>query len=254
MTAISLLRLVLHLFRGLLTCALIFPLVDAPRRETLIRRWSARLLAICGVSCRIEDRSGGAPTRALIVANHISWLDIFVINAMQPCRFVAKADIRDWPLLGWLCAATGTIFISRGNRRDVRRIYEGLVASIHAGERVAFFPEGTTASQGTLLPFHANLFEAAIEAGVPVRPMAVRYLDAQGKLHPAADFTGGTTFVQSIVTILKARQMQAELVLLPALDTQGAHRRELAVAARSIIAEGLGIDEGVTPASAKKLA
>lgn len=254
MIALSLLRLVLHLFRGLLTCALIFPLVGPPRRETLIRRWSARLLAICGVSCRIEDRSGGAPPRALIVANHISWLDIFVINAMQPCRFVAKADIRDWPLLGWLCAATGTIFISRGNRRDVRRIYEGLVASIRAGERVAFFPEGTTASQGTLLPFHANLFEAAIEAEVPVQPMAVQYLDAQGQPHPAADFTGGMTFVQSIFTILKARQMQAELVLLPALATQGAHRRELAVATREIIAKGLGLDEEVKPASAKKLA
>ena len=191
MLAYRLLRLALHLCAGLATCAFIFPMLDAAGRQARIRRWSGKLLTICGVSLQVvgtlDER---ARQRALFVSNHVSWLDIFVINALLPCRFVAKSDIRSWPLVGWLCEKTGTVFIARGRVRDVRKIYEGLVVSLRAGEHVAFFPEGTTAAQGNLLPFHANLFEAAIEAQVPVQPCAVRYVDAAGGLHGAADFIG----------------------------------------------------------------
>src|SRR5690606_21315559 len=121
---------------------------------------------ICQVELHVRTRHSAAadapPARALFVANHISWLDIFVINAMQPSHFVAKSEIRDWPVLGWLCAKAGTVFIARGRLRDVRRIYQGLVERLQVGEPVAFFPEGATSSQGSLQPFHANLFEAAI--------------------------------------------------------------------------------------------
>ena len=241
MIAFRILRLVLHLFLGMAICAFIFPWVGAPRREAHIRNWSRKVLTICGVQLRLRQlRDTPAPPRALIVANHISWLDIFVVNAMQPCRFVAKSDIRSWPFIGWLCAKTGTIFISRGKASDVRRIFKGLVTSIEAGERVAFFPEGTTAAQGGLLPFHANLFEAAIDAKVPVQPYALRYLDAQGNYHCAADFIGDTTIVESILAILKARSMTAELLELPIINTDGAHRRELALAARKVVSDGLG--------------
>ncbi|MBB3213021.1 1-acyl-sn-glycerol-3-phosphate acyltransferase [Herbaspirillum sp. Sphag1AN] len=237
------LRLMVHLFRGMAICAFIFPLIDAAGREGHVRRWSRQLLGICGIQVVVRQGSGVTeplPPRALIVANHVSWLDIFVVNAMQPCRFVAKSDIRSWPFIGWLCAKTGTIFISRGKASDVRRIFQGLVTSIKAGERVAFFPEGTTAAQGKLLPFHANLFEAAIDAAVPVQPYALRYLDAEGKYHTAADFIGDMTIVGSIAAILSARAMTAELTQLPSIPTTGAHRRELAVIARKVIAEGLG--------------
>ena len=236
-----LLRLTLHLFEGLLTCAVVFPFSGAPRRERLVRAWSRRLLDICGVSCGITDRADPvAPPRALIVSNHTSWLDIFVINAHRPCRFVAGADIRGWPLVGWLSHKVGTIFISRGKRSEVRQVYEILVARIQAGDRVAFFPEGGTADQGTLRPFHANLFEAAIAAGVPIQPYAVRYLDGEGLLHPATGYTGGTTFGQSVKSIAKARGLRAELFLLPAIRAEGMHRRDLAALARQAIAQTLG--------------
>lgn len=238
MTVIRLLRVLLHLFRGLATCALVFPFIDDAGRRARVGAWSVRLLGLCGVQVRIEHYRGAQPApRALMVSNHVSWLDIFVINSLHPTRFVAKADIRGWPLIGWLCEKTGTIFISRGKLRDVRRIYQGLVTSLHAGEHVAFFPEGTTAAQGSLLPFHANLFEAAIEAEVPVQPYAVRYLDRNGKLHPAADFVGDMTFVQSMFAVLDAGGMTAELTVLPVIDTGAAsHRRDLAEAARDAIA------------------
>lgn len=241
MIAFKLVRVLFHLAAGLWTCAVIFPLTDAAGRAWRIKQWSIKLLAICGVQIAIESAAGAqvAP-RALIVANHVSWLDIFVINSMHPCRFVAKSDIRDWPLLGWLCDRAGTIFISRGRVRDVRRIFEGLVASIRAGEHVAFFPEGTTAVQGTVLPFHANLFEAAIDAHVPVQPYALRYVHANGGLHPTVDFVGGMSFAQSMIAILKGPAITAQLILLPIIGTDGAHRRELANAARNDIARALG--------------
>src|SRR5450830_1819000 len=241
MIAFRILRLVVHLFVGMAICAFLFPWTNAAGRENHIRRWSRQLLGICGIQVVLRQPAGTSlPKHALFVSNHISWLDIFVINSIQPCRFVAKSDIRSWPFIGWLCAKTGTIFISRGKASDVRRIFKGLVESIEAGDRVAFFPEGTTAAQGKLLPFHANLFEAALDAKVPVQPYALRYLDAQGNYHPAADFIGDTTIVESILGILKARSMTAELRQLPSIATEGAHRRELAVAARKVVADGLG--------------
>lgn len=239
MIALPFLRVMLHLVQGLCTSAFIFPFISTAGRDQRIKKWSAALLGILQVEVDIRNEAG-ASTQALIVSNHISWLDIFVINSLQPCRFVAKADIRSWPALGWLCEKSGTIFIARGKQREVRRVYEGLVTSIRAGERIAFFPEGTTAAQGTLLPFHPNLFEAAIEAGVPVQPYALRYLDEQGNLHAAADFIGDMTFVDSMLLIMKTRKMTAQLILLPTIETTGAHRRDLSLQARQAIADKLG--------------
>jgi 1-acyl-sn-glycerol-3-phosphate acyltransferase len=233
-------RVIAHLLRGLAISAFLFPLASAAYRERCIRAWSAQLLAILRVRVQAVPHSAPLSAQAaLIVANHISWLDIFVINALQPCRFVAKADIRRWPVLGWLCEKAGTIFIARGKQREVRRVYQGLVTALRAGERIAFFPEGTTATQGTLLPFHPNLFEAAIEAQVPVQPCALRYVDADGGLHRAADFVGDTTFVESMVLILRSSPMRAEILPLPLISAYDAHRRELSAQARSAIAAAL---------------
>jgi 1-acyl-sn-glycerol-3-phosphate acyltransferase len=236
------LRIILHLAVGLATCAFIFPFVQGAAREKHIQRWSSGLLRICGVTVRVVAMPGAEEDKpALIVLNHVSWLDIFVLNSVRPCRFVAKSDIRDWPLVGWLCERAGTVFIARGRQRDVRRIFEGLVRSIRAGERVAFFPEGTTAPQGTLLRFHANLFEAAIDAGVPVHPYALRYTDSRGALHPKVNFVGEMTFMESLVAVLKARDFKAELCGLSAVETDGAHRRELAVRVREAIGAALDL-------------
>lgn len=230
-------RLGVHLFVGLWKTAVLFPWLTEHGRERRIQRWSHQLVKICGIHMSFDTSQQAEPVSpALIICNHISWLDIFVINTIHPCRFVAKSDIRSWPLIGWLCDKTGTIFIARGKQSDVRRIYAGLVKSIHDGERVAFFPEGTTAAQGTVLPFHANLFEAAIEAQVPVQPYALRYVDADGQLHDAADFIGEMTFVESVIAIVKSGGIKAELIRLPAISTSGAHRRELAVTSREMIA------------------
>ena len=153
-------RVLLHVLTGVCTCAFIFPWISAPKRDALVRRWSHQLLSLCKVRVKFIDQSGGQlADHALIIANHVSWLDIFVINSWQACHFVAKADIRSWPIAGWLSAQAGTIFLARGKQREVRRIYERLVHQLEQNKRIAFFPEGTTGAQGGLLPFHANLFK-----------------------------------------------------------------------------------------------
>jgi 1-acyl-sn-glycerol-3-phosphate acyltransferase len=234
--AFRLLHVFLHLGQGLAICALVFPFAGAARRDAHIRRWSRRLLAICGVA--VEQR-GEALDHALVVANHVSWLDIFVINSLQPCRFVAKAEIRAWPVLGWLAAQGGTVFIARGNRRDLRHTFKGIVASLQRGERVAFFPEGTTAAQGAILPFHANLFEAAIDAEVMVQPYAIAYVDGAGALHPTVDFTGDMSFAASMMAILSGPPVRARLACLAPIAARGAHRRELADRSQQAVAQAL---------------
>jgi 1-acyl-sn-glycerol-3-phosphate acyltransferase len=231
-------RISLHLAAGLATCALVFPWASGALRQRLTRRWSRRLLGICRVT--VEQAPGpGALAHALLVANHISWLDIFVINSLHPCRFVAKAEIRAWPVLGWLAAAAGTVFIARGDRRGLRHIFKGIVSVLQQGQRVAFFPEGTTALQGTLLPFHSNLFEAAIDAKVAVQPCALAYLDAKGGFHAAVEYADGTTFVDSLFAILSGPPVRARLACLAPLEAAGAHRRELAQAAHDAVARAL---------------
>ncbi|MGG7604449.1 lysophospholipid acyltransferase family protein [Massilia sp. BKSP1R2A-1] len=239
--ALRLARVMVHLVAGLATCALVFPLASHGLRERLTRRWSRKLLGICRVTV---EQAEGAPVleHALIVANHVSWLDIFVINALHPCRFVAKAEIRAWPVLGWLAAGAGTVFIARGNRRELRHIFKGLVTVLEEGQRVAFFPEGTTSSQGEVLPFHANLFEAAIDAKVAVQPYALAYLDLGGRYHPSVDYVGDTNFVDSMFAILEGPPVRARLQALPPIDAIGAHRRELAEQAHTAVAQALRSD------------
>ena len=231
-------RILTHLVEGLAKCAFVFPFASSATRQRMTQKWSVRLLAICGVSLR---EMPGAPAlgHAMVVANHISWLDIFVINALHPSRFVAKEEIRRWPVVGWLVAMAGTVFIARGNRRNLRNIFKGLVASLQTGERVAFFPEGTTAPPGTVLPFHANLFEAAVDASVPVQPYVLRYVGRNGALHQAIDFSGDTTFVASVINILRADGLEAQLTCLAPMDAADAHRRELAQAAHDAIVKAL---------------
>ena len=247
MIGLRLLRVALHVLAGLFICSVVFPLVSAVGRRRRIQRWSAQLLRIFRIRLEIVGNAAGVHAEGLpgvIVANHVSWLDIFVINTMQPCRFVAKSDIRDWPLLGYLCARSDTIFISRGSRRDVRKTFKDLVAGIEAGQRVAFFPEGTTAAQGTLLPFHANLFQAPIDAAVPLQPLALRYFDPQGRLYAGVDYIGETTFLESMLTILRGPPVNAQILLLPPIASTSAdgNRRALSLATHAAIAGALELE------------
>jgi len=226
-------HLTVHILHGFFVCFFIFPWMKKEAKKNKIQHWSQQLLSIFNV--RVRMNLTNVSSGSLIVSNHISWLDIFVINSLAPCRFVAKSDIRSWPMLGWLAEKGGTIFLAHGKKADVKRIYQHLIDQIAAGERVAFFPEGGTATQGEILPFHANLFEAAIHAKVPVQPFALRYLTSTGELHPAVEFVGDISFVTSLVNVLNEDEITVELNGLAFISSEGAHRRELAAASRSAV-------------------
>jgi len=233
--------LVLHLLRGLLTCALLFPWLGVRSREWHIRRWSRRLLGICGVEVEVVDARGSASASAgrqgaMVVSNHISWLDIYVIHSWQPVRFVAKSEIRSWPLVGWLCEKTGTIFIERARKRDAHRVLHDITDVMLQGDLVGVFPEGTTTDGTTVLPFHANLMQAPISGGLPVQPLGLSYLDkATGKPTLAPAYIGDSSLLQCLDAILKSPPIKARLTLGPPLQAASAGRRELAEAAREVV-------------------
>lgn len=181
-----------------------------------------------------------APPRALLVCNHISWLDIFVINAMMPAAFVSKDDVLGWPLIGWLCTNTETIFLERGSRAAAQRTLDTMIEHLRSGVPVAVFPEGTTTGGDRVLPFHAALFQGAIDAQAAVVPMVLRYADRQRSPTRAPAYDGDITLWQSLQAIARADGLHADLRVLPAIAAGGAARRELAGHCHTSIAYHLG--------------
>lgn len=234
-----LLRVLLHVLHGLLVLALLFPRRDAVQRQGFIQRWSAGLLRALGLALTVHQR-GPVPRAALIVANHVSWLDIAVVHAALPqARFISKADVRAWPLIGWMVAAAGTLFIERERKRDALRVVHHCAEALKAGDTVALFPEGTTGTGPALLPFHANLLQAAVSVDAPLLPLALRFHAPGERFAQAACYVGETTLLQSVWRIASARELAAELTILPAIDTQALERRVLADLARERIQAAL---------------
>lgn len=218
-----LLRVGMHLTWGLATVATVYPFLRRPARLWLKRRWSAQLVTMLGVRCRVAGELPPGPR--LLVANHVSWLDIFVINAIAPTAFVCKADVRDWPVIGWLCAKTETVFLPRGSRSAARQT-AGLIASrLAEGWLVAVFPEGTTSDGRQVLPFHAALLQGALDAGQPIQPLALRYGTLDGCRSVAPAYYGDITLLQSLWRIARQPAIIASLSVLPGL-VEGRSRRE----------------------------
>ncbi len=234
-----LLRCVLHLGRGLAIVLLRFGALDAAARQAHVGRWSARMLEVMGIAVCVEGAV--APGGVLLVANHISWLDITALHAVAPqARFVSKADIQSWPLLSRLADAAGTLYLQRERKRDALRVVHVLAQALADGQTVAVFPEGTTSDGRALLPFHANLLQAAIATQAPVQPIALRFSDAQGPISSAVEFVGATTLVESLWRVACAEAVVAHIALLPARASAGADRRALAQTLRDDIAARLG--------------
>jgi 1-acyl-sn-glycerol-3-phosphate acyltransferase len=199
---------------------------------------------------RLDKVGSGGTVRGMLVANHISWLDIYVINTLVPAAFVAKDDVRDWPLIGWLCANTDTIFLARGSRAAAQDARERIVAGLRAGTPVAVFPEGTTTGGERLLPFHGALFQGAIDAGAPVVPLALRYLAPDGLPSRAPAYDGDITLWQSLLAIARADGLTAQLRVLAPLPSADLDRRHLAARCHRSIAFHLGHGDAMTDGGA----
>lgn len=205
----------------------------AARTTSAWHRWASHAIGI-------DINTHGTPndSATLYVANHISWFDISALGAHLPLRFLSKAEVQTWPIIGWLASRAGTLYIKRGHHASSDAI-TSMQNALLDDQNVCLFPEGTT-TDGQIKRFHSRLIQSAIEAGSMVQPVAIFYpphqQDKQAlrdettstRIHPAVCFTGDTSMKQSFISMLKAKKIRAELHFLKAIDVSGKTRDELA--------------------------
>ncbi len=236
---IKVLRLFSLVLTGVGTALFLYPSMDRAARNRQLMAWARSLMRILNIELRV---SGTPPVGgAVLVANHVSWLDIHVLHSLLPARFISKAEVRDWPLVGQLAKAAGTLFITREKKSDAIRVNQEMAAELRAGECLAFFPEGTTSDGQGMRAFFPSLFQPAVEAGCPVIPVSIRYLNPQGGPCLEAAYHGEMTLLDSFWRIAKLRGLVVEVAFLPVLENNGNHRRELAKQAEAAIRSALGM-------------
>ena len=204
-----LVRALLHAIGGWATIVFVFPRMTQPQRDATVQVWARRMLDLLGVGLQVR---GNAPQHGpvMVVANHISWLDILVLHAARHCRFVAKSDVRHWPLIGRLATGGGTLYIERESRRDAMRVVHRMAESLRSGDILGVFPEGTTSDGVSLLPFHANLIQAAISADAPVLPVGLDFIDnATGRISLSPCYIDDDTLVGSLWRTLTGPPLSA---------------------------------------------
>ncbi len=231
-------RCLLHLLHGMWTIITRFSSATHAQRSQHVADWSKRFLELLGVTVRVN----GQPLQKgplMVVINHVSWLDILVVLAAQPVCFVSKSEVRHWPVIGWLATNVGTLYIERTNRRDALRVVHQVAENLQAGHLIAIFPEGTTSDGKQLLPFHANLLQAAIVSSSPVQPVALRFLEANGSLSMSPIYVGDDTLLSSVWRMMCAAPLTAQLDFLEPVQSSGVPRRELAEQLQGLISSRL---------------
>ena len=232
-------RLASHLVYGTIL-AVFYPGLSQARQRRILRGWSKQLLSILNIRIMTE---GEPVTRAeagcMLIANHTSWLDIFVMNAVHPVRFIAKSEVLSWPVIGWLCQRTGTIFIQRASRKHTAEINLQISSLLTQGICVGLFPEGTTTDGKQVGHFHSALIQPAIDAGAKLCPIALRYQHLSGKTSTLAAFTGEMTLISSIWQILRGAQLNAVVAFIPEVTAIDTNRRVLALTMQRSIAQRL---------------
>lgn len=225
---------------GAVLLAAALPLLRPAGRQRALRSWSRALLGALQIRLEVSggDRFAAPGRGVLVVSNHVSWLDIVALGAVQPLRMVAKQEVRHWPGVGLLARRAGTIFV----HRERLSLLPGTVAAISrallGGAAVGAFPEATTWCGMAGGRFRPAVFQAAVEAGTPVRPVALRYRLAGAGTTTAAAFVGSATLWRAVLHLARVRGLLVQVVLLPSLGTPGADRRELAARAGAAVAAG----------------
>jgi len=204
-----------------------FPRYSDDQQARYVEVWARGMLAVIGIEVRVKGHPALGPV--LMAANHISWLDILVMHAACHCRFVAKSEIRSWPLLGVLTTGGGSLYIERGSRNDAMRVVHQMADALRQGQVLAVFPEGATGDGITVLPFHANLLQAAISAEAPIQPIALQFIDAHTHaISLAPCYRDDDTLISSLWRTLCAPPLLAQVRYGEPQQADGRNRREWA--------------------------
>lgn len=218
----------MHTLLGLMIAAAVLPLVNHNQRGRLIRWWCRRLLSCFNIQVQVFGTHPDDSTqRTMLVANHISWADIHALNSIIPVRFIAKLEIRSWPIFGYLVTKSGTLFINRTIRKDAARIVEITTDSLKQSENVCFFPEGTTTEGTQVLPFKSSIIQAAIDANAQLLPVAIYYPQPNGQPNLTIAYAGETSMIESMDRILRLKQPVVELHFLNPIPCTGRTRQEV---------------------------
>lgn len=229
-------RLSGQLLIGLWISATSFARGDSVRRHAIIRNWSRDTLHLAGVDVRAIGFPADSERPVTLIANHVSWADIFALNTQRACHFIAKAELRKWPIAGRLLANVGTIFINRSDRKETYRLKRVVHELLDAGETVAVFPEGTTSDGHDVLKFHASLLEPIVASEGEVWVVAIRYFRGRGNERTdAAAYIGDMSLLQSLHLIHDSARVVAELHFIEAINCAGLNRRDVAQRAEAAI-------------------
>jgi len=229
----------LHLLRGYWTIKTKFAKLDQQEQQTQVQQWAQHMLSITSIKLEV---TGQVPVAGpvLLVANHISWLDILVLHSARHCRFVSKDGIARWPIVGTLANGSGTLYIKRESRRDAHRMVQTMAGRLSAGDILAVFPEGTTGDGITLRHFHGNLLEAAIATQTPVQAVTLRFMDvATGAFSSAPRYADADTLAQSVWRTLSAPPICAVIDYGELQQHNGRSRRQWAADLHAEIAKKL---------------
>ena len=213
-------------------------------RRLLASRLAAHTIAALRIRVRVTGSRVGRDRPRLFVANHVSWLDVYALGAWRPVRFVAKSETATWPLAGTITRNFDALFIVRGSFRDAARVKARVATALAAGDSVVVFPEATTTEGDRLARFHPAMFQAAIEAGALIQPVALHYRRPDGSPCPAAAFVGDDTFAASLWRVLREPAIGVDVHVGPPLSPAGWTRRELAEWAQATVATALGLPSG----------
>ncbi len=224
-----------HVLDAVVRVTMLFPWSGAPLRRRHIIAWSKTTLRIFGLRTAYNAPLPDGAGARLLVANHISWLDIVAIWFSTDTTFVAKSEVGQWPVIGALARRLGVIFIDRSRRRYALTAGRQITELLIQGRSVCIFPEGTSTNGRDLDLFHPALFQPAVDAGVVVQPIAIRYFNVEGEFASEVAFTGDMSLVQSMCRLAGAAPIDIDITYLPPIDPTGLDRKRVSELAHALI-------------------
>lgn len=231
---------IFYTLTGFIIAGLFLPIASKPLKSMLISWWCKRLIGAFNIKVIVTgDIPPANLSHAMVIANHVSWADIHVLNSIIPLRYIAKADIKNWPVFGFFAKQVNTLFIDRTKKQDAMRIVDTTTDCLLAGDRLCLFAEGTTTDGTTILPFKSSLIEAAIRAEVPIYPVAIHYVMPDGSPNTAMAYAGETTLKESMQNALTIQQPVVHVHFLAPIMTKNQDRRALALLTHALIAKQL---------------